>query len=116
MVTRAELIVSMISLTIQLFIGFHFVWANPITQETALIYVFTILVCIVSNTLANMGVIFISEVFMRLQIAEKGSIDLLNGMHEGLLILSQKTSNEPNKFFFCNKSAQRLITMFLGPI
>ena len=116
MVTRAELIVTMISLTIQLFVGSHLVWANPITRETALFYVLIILMSFVSTTLANMGLIFISEVFVRLQIAEKGSINLLNGMHEGLLILSHRTSNKPNQFLFCNKSAQRLITMFLGPI
>ena len=106
----------MISLTIQLFVGLHLVWAKPLTLEMALIYLFTILVAAIVQTVGSMGIIFFSEIYIRLQISEKGSINLLNGMHEGVLILSCKTSHEPNQFVFCNKSAQRLITMFLGPI
>ena len=106
----------MISLTIQLFVGLHLVWAKPLTLEMALIYLCAILVGVIVQTVGSMGIIFFSEIYIRLQISEKGSINLLNGMHEGVLILSCKTSHEPNQFVFCNKSAQRLITMFLGPI
>ena len=37
-------------------------------------------------------------------------------MHEGLLILSHASKDNSQEFLFCNKSAQKLITSFLGPI
>ena len=52
----------------------------------------------------------------KLRNANLSNIKLLNGMHEGLLILSLATCLEPNNFIYCNKSAQKLITTFVGPI
>ena len=114
--TRAELIVSVLGMALRLTVGLHLVWAKPLDLQTVFIYALTILVTFVCFTLTNMLIIFFSEVYSRLKIAEKASVNLLNGMHEGVLILSHKTSHEPNQFYFCNKSAQRLITTFLGPI
>ena len=37
-------------------------------------------------------------------------------MHEGLLILSQKTPKTPPSFMFCNRPAQKIIRRFLGSI
>ena len=92
MATRAELIVSVLSLAVQLFVGLHVVYDRPLSLDTALIYVLCVFVTGLSSTIANMILIFFSEVNLRLKTGEKASINLINGMHEGLLILSTGTS------------------------
>ena len=82
----------------------------------AVIYLVTVLCVVFASTLCNMLVIFFSELNVKLKTADKASVNLINGMHEGLLILSHETSDQPNQFLFCNKPAQKLITTFLGPI
>ena len=43
-------------------------------------------------------------------------INLLNGMHEGILIISCSPNVKGSQFLYCNTSAKKMITAFLGPI
>ena len=63
-----------------------------------------------------MMLIFFSEINLKLKASEKSSVNLLNGMHEGLLILSQETADNSRQIRYANNSAQKLITNFVGPI
>ena len=46
-------------------------------------------------------------------MVNKSHIELLHGMHEGLLIVKKDTHS---KWLFCNRPAGKLITTFLGNI
>jgi len=61
-----------------------------------------------------MCLIYIEEINMKLQMANESHSKLLNGMHEGILILSQSTRTVPARFLFCNFPARKLISTFLG--
>ena len=52
----------------------------------------------------------------RLSGLTQSNLNLLNGMHEGLLIVSPADQDNPIQFQYCNKNAQKLVSKFLGPI
>ena len=56
-------------------------------------YATTIVVSFFVAILFNMLLMFFSEINMKLKASEKSSVNLLNGMHEGVLILSTGTEN-----------------------
>ena len=89
MATRYDVFTSAIGLGFQMFMGINLVYKRPLTTSTIYFYVFTILAAGFGAILFNMVTIFISEMFKKLKSSEKASVNLLNGMHEGLLILSQ---------------------------
>ena len=39
------------------------------------------------------------------RIANESHVSSMDGMHEGLLILSDATDSDPQQFMFCNKPA-----------
>ena len=41
---------------------------------------------------------------------------MLDGMHEGLLVLEKAKGKEHSQFLFCNKTAQKIINRSLGSI
>ena len=94
MATRYDVFTSAIGSGFQMFVGINLVYNRPLTASTISLYVFTILMTGFGAILCNMVLIFISEVFKKLKSSEKASVNLLNGMHEGLLILSQIKEKE----------------------
>ena len=67
-----------------------------------LLYAFIIFVIAV---LFAIGIIYISDLNMRLKTVNSQNVKMLDGMHEGILILSKAEQTT----MFCNKSAQRLL-------
>ena len=59
--------------------------------------------------LTSMGFLYIVDLHQELHTTNTENVKLLDGMHEGLVILS-KTSHE---VMFCNKPAKSLIKTFL---
>ena len=57
-----------------------------------------------------MAIRYVSDLHTRLATTNIENEKLLDGMHEGLLILSKND----RKAMFCNKPAQKLIKAFLG--
>jgi len=53
--------------------------------------------------------IYVQEVNMKLHMANESSVETLNGMHEGVVILSQSTVNSNPDIMFCNQPAKKLI-------
>ena len=91
-----DVIVYTIATGFRFFMGLNVVYARPLRPEDVSLYIITTVVILVASTLGNVAVIFISEVYLRLQVAERSSVNLLNGMHEGILILSHATSEKPH--------------------
>ena len=113
---RYEIILLALNTAFRLIMGIKIVYSRPLTNQDIVLYLLGSFTLIVLCTLGNMMLIFISELYQRLQVAEQASINLLNGMHEGILILSHTTSEESHNFLYCNKSAQKMIKNFVGPI
>ena len=57
----------------------------------------------------GMAFIYVKEVNMKLHMANESNVETLNGMHEGVLILSQSTVNSTPGILFCNQPAKKLI-------
>jgi hypothetical protein len=53
--------------------------------------------------------LYISQLHQRMKTLNTANIKLLNGMHEGLLILS-KAETSDYSIMFCNKSAAKVFT------
>ena len=84
-------------------------YARPLTHNVIIMYVFLTFMILVVATMMNMIYRYIGDVNRKLHSAYESNVNLLNGMHEGLLILSQSTPNKPSEFLYCNRSAQNLI-------
>ena len=56
---------------------------------------------------------YVVDINHQLSVANKSHIELLNGMHEGLLIVKKDTHSQ---WLFCNRSAGKLINTFLGQL
>ena len=46
---------------------------------------------------------------MKLHMTNESNIETLDGMHEGVVILSQSTVNSTPGIMFCNQPAKKLI-------
>ena len=74
MFTRAQIIVNAIMSTVRLFFGLHLNYSRPMSMNSTLLYVFTVVLGLLLSTLANMIIVYFSEVSMRLKVAEQSSI------------------------------------------
>ena len=96
----------------------HVVYAKPLTIGTLLLNALTVLLSLLVGTLGGMLLLFFSNLYKRVKLAEQSSVNLLNGMHEGILILSHTSAEAATeaRFLYANRSAQKLITKFVGPL
>ena len=69
---------------------------------TLMYSIFVFLMC----SLITMVVLYISELQYKMNTMNIENAKLLDGMHEGLLIL---TKSDPQTPMFCNKTAQKLL-------
>ena len=74
------------------------------------------LVVFLTQLAFNMIIHYVSGLNKRLSSVTQSNLNLLNGMHEGLLIVSPADGDVPMQFRYCNKNAQKLISKFLGPV
>ena len=88
MYNRLDLVVNTIFFGFNLFIGLKIAYARPLDSESAATYLMYILISISGSVFGIVVLNFIGEMSNKLKMVNKSSISLLNGMHEGLLILS----------------------------
>ena len=63
-----------------------------------------------------MTLIAVTNMNKKLEAANEAQAKLLNGMHEGVLIISKPTQEQPSRFLLCNQPARKLISTFLGSL
>ena len=68
------------------------------------------LVYVIFCTLISATLIYISKLHNKLDTVNVENVKLLDGMHEGLLIISKKEKST----MFCNKPAQKILNSLLG--
>ena len=113
---RYEIVISCINICINIIVGYNVAYSRPITYNIIFMCIVLVLGSLMIYTLFNILLIKIGEVNRRLKESSAQHANLLNGMHEGLIILSNATKDSPLQFEFCNNSAKKLISTFLGPI
>ena len=62
---------------------------------------------------------YINQLQRSLKVSNEASATILNGMHEGVLILNAKKlekEKREGKVLFCNWPAQKVLTTFLGEV
>ena len=107
-----QIIFGCVTLAIQLFIVlpmFHLTQVHGLNLVTNVILL-TIFFFIATNF--GMFCKFVSEMYLHLDASNTQNIKLLDGMHEGLLIIDKSEKSA----IFCNRTAKKLISTFLGPL
>ena len=113
---RSDILINAISIALQCFFGVHLVYARPLTVGSIILYTLTVIISMLVATPMSMAFVYFSEITNRLQVTQKSSVNLLNGMHEGILILSETSMIKSRYFLYANRSAQKLINKFVGPL
>lgn len=93
----------------------HFFFTSPLIyfKEVNLMFVALIIwltfVLTLTVFLTSVGIRYIFQLQSKIALTNKENIRLLDGMHEGVLILHKRT----NDIIFCNKPAQQLLSRFI---
>ena len=103
--TRLDIFIGVSNFLLHQFIGMHLVYRNPLSNGLTVIYLLTGLLAIIAAIIFNMVINYIVEINKKLRTAGESHISLLNGIHEGLLILSPSTPKKNCRFLFANCSA-----------
>ena len=85
---------------------------NRTAIAVLLSHLFYSLVYSVFCMLLSATLIYVSKLHYKLETVNIENVKLLDGMHEGLLIISKKEMST----MFCNKPAQKILNNFLGVV
>ena len=107
-----QIFVTVATLAWNLFFTNYVSYDRDLTIGSFLISLFYVLVFLLCCVLIGMIIIHISSMHHKLLFANEENVKLLNGMHEGILII-ENTEDKASNVLFCNRPAQKLITTFL---
>lgn len=91
-----------------------FAYNRELTATKTLLFLVLILAFFFGVIVCTSVIVHISNVHEKLRLTNEENMKLLNGMHEGILILA-KTLEQPSAIMFCNRPAHKLIRTFLDP-
>lgn len=95
---------------------FHFLFTSPVVYFAPLTivrlfnFIWIIILMQFVLLVSAFGVSYISQLQAKISSTNSENCKLLDGMHEGVLIISQTTQ----KIIFCNKPAQQLLYSLNG--
>ena len=84
-------------------------------MSTIFLYAGLTFAFLVIITIGGMVIVHITEIHEKLHFTNEENIKLLNGMHEGVLILRHEPGVQ-NDVMFCNLPALKLVNKFLGKL
>lgn len=100
-------------MAIHLFVGQSLAYNNPpLSVGTAISHIVMIGIFFFFATFIVMVLNYIQEINNKLRLSNLSNVEMLNGMHEGVMILS-KEDTEKAKLLFVNHTARKLIKQFL---
>lgn len=91
-----SVIATLIVLTCQLFIGQHIVYLRPLGGKDIVGNLFMIVGSLAGSTLYSTVPIYVNMLHKTLRLANQSQVKLLNGMHEGLMILGVEVKPDDN--------------------
>lgn len=106
--SRAQIIVLSLMHCLITFVNLHFVMMQELTINSVVIKVFLIVALFFMNSSLALLVKYVNGLHERIKVSNFESVKLLDGMHEGLLILS-RDNQKICSTMFCNFSAQKLL-------
>ena len=86
--TRSQIICISCAQAVIAFVNMSLIFNEQLTLSTAFIKVVSVLVVFLINSLLAMMILYISSMHKKVELCNVENIKLLDGMHEGLLILS----------------------------
>ena len=89
-----------------------FAYNRELTAAKILLFLVVIIFFFFGTIVCTSVIVHISNVHEKLRLTNEENMKLLNGMHEGILILA-KTLEQPSTIMFCNRPAHKLIRTFL---
>ena len=111
--SRAQIIYLCANQLCWLFLPQYTIYKYPPTANAILIKISIVLVQFVCLSLFAMLLIYISLLHRRMKTVNVENVKLLDGMHEGLLIVQKSASSMhtlTSDIIFCNRSAEKLLT------
>lgn len=104
--SRAQIFVSTLLHAIIIFLHKHLIYEQEMLMQVVFFKVSLVVAVFLANTFLAIVINYISKLQEIMKVTNFENIKLLDGMHEGLLILSLA---EPRQALFCNKSAHKLL-------
>ena len=99
-----------LTMIVQSYLGLNVIYLKPVEAISILVGIYYALSFLIQLTFLHAALSYISELQRQQNLANEEQIKLLNGMHEGLLIL--RTCEQ--KILFCNKPAKSLLKNFVA--
>ena len=105
-----QIIAMVATLAWHLFITNYVGYSRELTTISFVVSVAYVIVFLLCLTLAGMVIIHFSSLHRELLFTNEENVKLLNGMHEGVLII--ENSDTAKNVFFCNRPALKMISTF----
>ena len=94
-----------ISFSVHLNVGITLMYNRSLDGSDVLFNIIMAAFGFISSLSINMFVNMVAKMNEQKRIANESHVSSMDGMHEGLLILSDATDSDPQQFMFCNKPA-----------
>ena len=94
-----------ISFSVHLNVGTTLMYNRSLDGSDVLFNIIMAAFGFISSVCINMIVNLVAKMNEQKRIAHESHVSSMDGMHEGLLILSDATDSDPQQFMFCNKPA-----------
>ena len=113
----STLIITTAVLCVQIFVEDKVMYLRPVTVVTAIFDIVLIACYVFAISCILVMIRYVGHLQASLKNSNEAQSNLLNGMHEGVLILDKKKLDkkaEGNHVLFANWPAQKLFTQFIG--
>lgn len=110
--SRAQVFAIVIFQILAAFVVKHYIYKQELTGQVCIMKAFLVAGIFFVNSILAMLIQYISQLHASMKLTNQENSKLLNGMHEGLLIVTRTGS--PYQAMFCNKSAQKLLSRTLN--
>lgn len=101
--------------TFELYFGINILYSKPMNFMTHVTYLMAILILAIYCVFFILSINYISQLHNKLDFANSENVRLLNGMHEGVLIIKKpKQPDGSRRVMFCNRPAEKLLQTYLN--
>ena len=112
--SRAQIIYLCVNQLCWVFLPQYTIYKDPLTPNALTVKISIVFATFVCLSLFAMLLMYIAQLHRRMKNLNCENVKMLDGMHEGLLIVQKSTTNSmrtlTNDIMFCNRSAEKLLT------
>ena len=111
-----SIIYSALVYAFSLFYGISMVYNQTLDFNKVNLYISCIVFYLAATVCFGLIIDYLENMNETLVKSNQSHIKLLNGMHEGLIIISKETARKPAQFVFCNRPARKLMSGFVSKL